>query len=75
MGSIYSAKDSNDRVVFVDRKYDREFAIKRASLIEAKEIEEVKDEYKRFLGGWKRKEPLVEEAKVSVEKGQSDYLK
>ena len=34
IGNIYSAKDSNDRVVFVDRKYNREFAIKRSSLIE-----------------------------------------
>lgn len=34
IGNIYSAKDSNDRVVFVDRKYNKEFAIKRSSLIE-----------------------------------------
>lgn len=73
MGSIYSAKDSNDRVVFVERKYNREFAIQKALLIEAKEIERRKDDYKQFLGGWKRKEPLVEEAKVSVEKGHSVY--
>jgi hypothetical protein len=75
MGSIYSAKDSNDRVVFVERKYDKEFAIQKASLIEAKEIERRKVEYKEFLGGWKRKDPLVKEAKVSVEKGHSDYEK
>jgi hypothetical protein len=46
MGNIYSAKDTNDRVVFVDRKYNREFAIKKSSLIEAEEIGRGKDEYR-----------------------------
>lgn len=46
IGNIYSAKDTNDRVVFVDRKYNREFAIKKSSLIEAEEIMLGKQNYK-----------------------------
>jgi hypothetical protein len=55
IGNIYSAKDTNDRVVFVDRKYDRDFAIKKSSLIEAEKIMLGKENYNQFLSKFKRK--------------------
>lgn len=68
LGRLSYKSDKEDRTVFIDRKYNREFAISSAMAVEMSSIAEEKVRMRKLLSE-KTVSPLARQAKQQTEKG------